>query len=199
MFRPSVFATLLLVTALYGAVVRAQGGTLVISNDDGWATAQIRAQYEYLVNAAYDVGITGFTTCLAIASVFALRRGFKHCTIYHADSVYRTIDRKATRIFCLCAISILYASTACYWISSVVLVQVVVDDVTDYLFQQTTLLLDPSTSSSADTNPTSALMTAYYPLVSKMQSKYVFVAMPCMQTAFLVVNVGLSLYQLGVK
>ena len=63
MFRPSVFATLLSVTALYGAVVYAQGGTLVISNDDGWATAQIRAQYEYLVNAAYDVCITGFTAC----------------------------------------------------------------------------------------------------------------------------------------
>ena len=56
MFRTQVFVALLSLAASFGSLVHAQNsGTLVISNDDGWATAQIRAQFEALTGADYDV------------------------------------------------------------------------------------------------------------------------------------------------
>ncbi|KZT69457.1 survival protein sure-like phosphatase/nucleotidase [Daedalea quercina L-15889] len=47
------FKTLVLLAAILAVYVSAQN--LVICNDDGWATAQIRAQYESLSNAGYNV------------------------------------------------------------------------------------------------------------------------------------------------
>lgn len=61
MFRSQIVVALLSLAASFFSVVDAQNSngnaTLVISNDDGWATAQIRAQFEALSDANYDVGI----------------------------------------------------------------------------------------------------------------------------------------------
>ena len=37
------------------AIATARAQNIVISDDDGWATAQIRAQYESLTDAGYNV------------------------------------------------------------------------------------------------------------------------------------------------
>ncbi|EPT02498.1 hypothetical protein FOMPIDRAFT_1118121 [Fomitopsis schrenkii] len=59
MFRSQIVVALLSLAASFFSVVDAQNSngnaTLVISNDDGWATAQIRAQFEALSDANYDV------------------------------------------------------------------------------------------------------------------------------------------------
>ena len=58
MFRPQVVVALLsLAASSLFPVAHAYGGTLVITNDDGWATAQIRAQFEALSDAGYNVGV----------------------------------------------------------------------------------------------------------------------------------------------
>ena len=58
MFRPQVVVALLsLAASSLVPVAHAYGGTLVITNDDGWATAQIRAQFEALSDAGYNVGV----------------------------------------------------------------------------------------------------------------------------------------------
>ena len=54
MFRTQGFIALLSLAASFGSLVHAQ---IVITNDDGWATAQIRAQYEALASADYNVRV----------------------------------------------------------------------------------------------------------------------------------------------
>lgn len=44
-----------LLSVLVFFTVEAQGARIVISNDDGWAVAQIRAQYDSLRNFNHDV------------------------------------------------------------------------------------------------------------------------------------------------
>ena len=44
-----------LLSPLVFFTVEAQGARIVISNDGGWAVAQIRAQYDSLRNFDYDV------------------------------------------------------------------------------------------------------------------------------------------------
>ena len=54
MFRPQAVVALI---SLAFSFAPASAQNLVISNDDGWATAQIRAQYEALTDAGYDVSL----------------------------------------------------------------------------------------------------------------------------------------------
>lgn len=42
----------------------------LISNDDGWATAQARAQYDSLVAAGFDVGISTVQLDITIDDIF---------------------------------------------------------------------------------------------------------------------------------
>ena len=63
MFRPQVLVALVSLVASFCSVSHAQIGNLVISNDDGWATAQIRAQFEALTDADYSVCTEFFSVC----------------------------------------------------------------------------------------------------------------------------------------
>lgn len=76
MLRPQVLVALLSLAASFCSVAHAQIGNLVISNDDGWATAQIRAQFEALIDAEYNVCTKLFSACSNTADPDSLRRSF---------------------------------------------------------------------------------------------------------------------------
>lgn len=68
--------TLLRAAVTVSCVSVALGRNLLLTNDDGWAVAQIRAQYKELTDAGFDVRRSHLTIVCIVVNLFLMRRSY---------------------------------------------------------------------------------------------------------------------------